>query len=102
MKLVLLCCLQLATLLAFSQPNASKQTNGSLFIIGGGSRSPELVEKMLSVAKLRADDYVVVLPMASAEPDSSFFYFERDLKPFCQNTVAYLNFTKDQVNDKTW
>ena len=102
MKLFVCCCFQLASFLSFSQSQPAKDPQGVLFIIGGGTRSPALVEKMVSLARLRVNDYVVVLPMASAEPDSSFFYFERDLKPFCRNTISYLNFTKDRVNDKSW
>lgn len=51
---------------------------GTLFIIGGGSRPLSLME---GVTRRMAspDDLVVVLPMASAQPDTSMFY---GIKPF--------------------
>ena len=102
MKLFVCCCFQLASFFSFAQSQPAQDPQGMLFIIGGGTRSPALIEKMVSLARMRVNDYVVVLPMASAEPDSSFFYLERDLKPFCRQTISYLNFTKDRVHDKSW
>jgi cyanophycinase len=75
---------------------------GNLFIIGGGDRPPSLVKSLLAVAQLGSKDYIVVLPMSSEEPDSSFYYFKEDVVPACANTIANLNFTKDNVNNKQW
>jgi cyanophycinase len=75
---------------------------GSLFIIGGGDRPPSLVKSLLAVAKLSSKDYIVVLPMSSEEPDSSFYYFKEDIAPVCTNTIANLNFTKETINNKQW
>ncbi len=47
---------------------------GSLFIIGGGSRPAHMVERMVEEAGLRNGGYVVILPMASAEPDSAIIW----------------------------
>jgi cyanophycinase len=47
---------------------------GSLFIIGGGSRPPALVERMIMEAGLHEQGYAVILPMASAEPDSAIIW----------------------------
>ena len=75
---------------------------GNLFIIGGGDRSTSLIKALLATAKLSDNDYIVVLPMCSEEPDSSFFYIKTDLQPACRNTIANLNFTKAFVNNKVW
>ncbi len=52
---------------------------GKLFIIGGGDRPPELVKDMLDAAEMGENDYVVVLPMSSSEPDTSFYYAKKPL-----------------------
>ncbi|MES1215427.1 MAG: cyanophycinase [Bacteroidota bacterium] len=75
---------------------------GNLFIIGGGDRTPSIVKALLSTANLSTKDYIVVLPMSSEEPDTSYFYFKADIEPVCSNTIANLNFTPALVNNKTW
>ncbi len=85
-----------------SDAQAIKTQGGNLFIIGGGDRTAAIVKALLSTAKLKAKDYIVVLPMSSAEPDSSFYYFKTDIEPVCQNTIACLNFRKEDVNNKLW
>jgi len=47
---------------------------GKLFIIGGGKRPPSLVNTMVEEAKVKTNGYIVVLPMASAEPDTAAYY----------------------------
>lgn len=87
----------------FSLSAQSKITpKGTLFIIGGGDRPPSLVKSLLATAQLSSKDYIVVLPMSSEEPDSSFYYFKEDIAPACTNTIANLNFTKENVSNKLW
>ncbi len=47
--------------------------DGTLFIIGGGERPPQLVANLLDRMDSR-DALVLVLPMASEEPDSATWY----------------------------
>lgn len=47
--------------------------DGTLFIIGGGERPPKLVANLLDRMESR-DALVLVLPMASEEPDSATWY----------------------------
>jgi cyanophycinase len=75
---------------------------GSLFIIGGGHRSPELMRSMLNAAKLSPKDHIAVLPMSSAEQDTAFYYTKWSLDTLCSNTIANLNFTSERVHDKKW
>ena len=75
---------------------------GNLFIIGGGNRSVELMKQMIATAQLTGKDYIAILPMASAEPDSSFYYIKEDLQTVCGNTIAYLNFTQSNNNNRQW
>jgi cyanophycinase len=75
---------------------------GSLFIIGGGDRTKALMQEMMNAAQLKTTDHIAILPMSGAEPDTSFFYIKQDLGLVCTNTVSFLNFTKDKVNNKAW
>lgn len=50
------------------------QIKGKLYIIGGGKRPDSMVEQLINLGKLRGDGYLVVLPMASEEPDSAAYY----------------------------
>jgi len=77
-----------------------KNEQGKLFIIGGGSRTESLVKQLIQTAALRPGDHIAILPMSSAEPDSSFYYIKSDLEKACSNTIAYLNFTSATANDQ--
>src|SRR3954468_130669 len=81
---------------------AQNSIKGKLFIIGGGKRSPELMQTMLLTANLKQKDYIVLLPMSTEEPDSAYFYFKNSIDKLCTNTIANLNFTKDKLHNKVW
>lgn len=75
---------------------------GSLFIIGGGSRSAELVQKLIKTANMTAKDYMVVLPMSSGDPMGSFNAIKEELSAQAANSIGYLNFTAQDANNKQW
>lgn len=50
------------------------QAQGKLFIIGGGDRPNSLTQRMFDEAGITKSDYVVILPMASSEPDSAVIF----------------------------
>lgn len=101
-KINLLSILFLFFCCAVQAQSNSIAPKGSLFIIGGGSRSAALIQKMIETAGLSATDHIVVLPMSSEEPDSSYFYIKDQLAKACTNTIANLNFTAGTVNDQVW
>lgn len=78
MKLVYVGLLSLVLCLSCARQEQEGPGNGeaigSLFIIGGGSRPPALVERMITEAGLHRGGYAVILPMASAEPDSAIIW----------------------------
>ncbi len=79
------------------------QNKGSLFIIGGGDRSPALMKELVETAHLSPTDYIVILPMATSIPEESIAYFSSQLSPVCSNPIASFNFTKAQANDnQSW
>jgi len=75
---------------------------GSLFIIGGGTRSPELIQSLVKTASMKANDYIIVLPMATAEPEASFDAISKQLAQASKNAIGSLNFNSRNVNDKKW
>jgi len=80
----------------------SKAAKGNLFIIGGGNRSDALMKEMLNTAALKANDYIIILPMASEIPDSGFKSISAQLKKLDNRTIRNFNFAKHDVNDKKW
>lgn len=82
----------------FLQAQAPK---GKLFIIGGGDRSDDLMKQVLSVADLTKKDYIVVLPMSSEEPDSSFIFFKTQMVKLTSNPIVMLNFNAITAQNKT-
>ncbi|WPO78749.1 cyanophycinase [Flavobacterium sp. KACC 22761] len=78
----------------------AQNPKGKLFIIGGGDRSDELMKQVLAVAELGKKDYIVVLPMSSEEPDSSFIFFKKQMVKLTQNPIVMLNFNKETAQNK--
>lgn len=74
---------------------------GKLFIIGGGDRSDDLMKQVISVSNLTKKDYIVVLPMSSEEPDSSFIFFKTQMIKLTTNPIVMLNFNKETAQNKT-
>lgn len=91
----------LAGLIAQGAAFAQATPKGKLFIIGGGDRPPALMKAMIDAAGLKADDYIAVLPMSSAEKDTSVFYFAKDVEPVSKNVVVKIDFTKETVNNRS-
>lgn len=75
---------------------------GNLFIIGGGTRSPELIQSLVKTANLTAKDYMVVLPMSSAEPEASYEAIKKQLTAASGNPIGCLNFDASKIQDKKW
>jgi cyanophycinase len=96
--------ISLSFLTLFFSINAQNlnSARGSLFIIGGGHRSPALMKSLLSVSSLKTNDYIVVLPMASEETDTAYYYVKISLQNLCHNTIANLDFSKKNKSNKQW
>ncbi|MBB6502167.1 cyanophycinase [Pedobacter cryoconitis] len=95
----LLCAVNIGICQVKSKPVLPK---GSLFIIGGGDRSPELIRELIQTAKLGTADYIVVLPMATEEPEASFEAIKAQLSAAAKNKIYNFNFQGERVNDKKW
>lgn len=97
-KITLLTLFIFATLFGYAQSPAK----GNLFIIGGGERSDALMKQMVTVANVKANDYIIILPMASEIPDTGFKYISAQLKKMTTAPVKMFNFAKHDVTDKKW
>lgn len=80
----------------------AQNAKGSLFIIGGGDRSDDLIRQMVTTSDFKANDYIIVLPMASEVPDTGFKYISAQLKKHTALPIKNFNFAKHDVNDKKW
>ncbi len=89
-------------LMSFLSLSTFGQAKGNLFIIGGGDRSPQLIETLISTAHLSAKDYIVILPMATSEPDTAYYYIRSELEKACHNTIGNLNFEKKDTANIAW
>ena len=56
-----------------------------------------MMKALIQTAGLTEKDYIVVLPMASAETDSADFYFSRSLPPGTKCTVVSFNFIQGEI-----
>lgn len=92
-KIILLAVFVFAISCAFSQKR------GSLFIIGGGERSPELLGELIKTADPSTSDYIVILTMATSVPEESYKFIRSQLSGICKNPITGFNFTKAQAND---
>lgn len=94
--------LALAFSLIFSSASAQQTLKGKLFIIGGGSRSNDLIKKLVETADLKGKDYVVVLPMASELPKESFEGIAKQISQVVPNKITSFNFSKATTASKKW
>ena len=71
-----------------------ERPQGSLYIIGGSKRTPEIVKDMARSAAHRGD-YCLVFPHSGAEPDSSFYYIARDFE--AHTTMRLVNISDGKL-----
>lgn len=76
MKLVVQIIFITVFAIACSEPDSPEiiESEGKLFLIGGGKRPDNMIRRMLKEAKIKPLDNIVLLPWSSVEPDSSSFY----------------------------
>ncbi len=72
-------------------------TKGHLFIIGGGEKTIALMKDLLKVSGIDSNDYVVILPMSSEEPDSAIIYAQEDFGAVGITKIAGFNFKLDSI-----
>jgi cyanophycinase len=84
------------------EPNKVAQSQnkaiGKLFIIGGGKKSDKLVSELISLSNLKKENYIVILPMASEEPDSAVYYTAKQFIALGINSNKIKAFNFSQIN----
>jgi len=73
-----------------AEKNVSTAAKGKLFIIGGGSRPMEMMEELVRMS-MSKDGYALVMAQSSIEPDTSFFYVEKQLFEFTDRPNIHLD-----------
>jgi cyanophycinase len=80
--------------LSSCQPEKSE---GKLFIIGGGPKPADMIDKMIRKSGIDKGGYGVVLPMASIQPDTEIIDTQNDfIKRGCTNVYG-LSFKKGNL-----
>jgi len=79
-----------------------EQAAGALFIIGGGSRPADMVERMIEEAGLRDGGYVAILPMSSSLPDSAIIWSGEQFLDHGIAHVAGFNFLPGEEPREAW
>jgi cyanophycinase len=103
MRMLSLLSLFLFSFLVYAHAQSRPVTpKGKLFIIGGGDRPPSLMKSLVKEAALRPSDYVIVLPMASAYPDTAYHYIKLALAAVCDNPVVNFSFSPVNSNHREW
>ncbi len=92
--------------LAACEPGAERTEEdfpeGSLFIIGGGSRPSGMVERMIDESGIRDEGYVAILPMSSSLPDSAIIWASEQFLEQGINRIAGFNFLPDEEPPQEW
>lgn len=78
----------------------TQNAKGKLFIIGGGSKPPGMISRLLSEAELAPGDYAVVLPMSSQEPMAAIRSTQEQFgEAGFKNTYGAM-FSKEDLNNQ--
>ncbi|MBC7847833.1 MAG: cyanophycinase [Flavobacterium sp.] len=73
---------------------------GKLFIIGGGKKSDALISELIALSNLKKENFMVILPMASEEPDSAVYYTAKQFIALGINPNKIKSFNFDINNQK--
>ncbi|MBE0639334.1 MAG: cyanophycinase [Bacteroidales bacterium] len=82
---------------ACNHAETTDEPKGKLFIIGGGKRPSAMIQRMIREAGLDRGGFIVILPMASSEPDTSVFYATKQFKEQGINNIAGFCFSKEAM-----
>ncbi len=78
--------------------NNTNTAKGKLYIIGGGKRPSAMIEEIAQLSRLGEENrYAVVLPMASSEPDTSFYYLKKQFDEMGSYQLVMFNIVKGEL-----
>ncbi len=80
--------------------NAQNSNKGYLFIIGGGSRPPEMMKRFLQLGDQSADGKIAIFPMASSDPHESGKSMVEEFRSLGIRDVEYHALDREQALDE--
>jgi cyanophycinase len=83
-----------------TQPNANgEKPLGKLYIIGGGKRSPEMVQQLIDISGVDSGKYIVVLAFASEDVDTAAYWAMKQFKDKGVESITSFYFKKGEPID---
>jgi cyanophycinase len=79
--------------------SGAQPVKGSLFIIGGGDRSPAMMREFVALAGGPEKASIVIIPNASGEPDTACNDMTAEFQSFGVRHVTCLFLSRDQATD---
>jgi cyanophycinase len=98
-KIIPLATVILSIFLASCTSN-KKSVKGTLFIIGGGDKTVEMINELVDLSGIRNEGYMYVLPMASSVPDSAIIWAREDFMAAGIRMVSGYNFRQGETPPK--
>lgn len=95
--------LTIAAICCFLLPasmDKNENVKGTLFIIGGGNRTDDMMNELVDLSGIRNDGYIYVLPMASSDPDSAIIWAREDFLTAGVSKVTGYNFMRGETPPK--
>jgi cyanophycinase len=81
--------------------DGNKSVSGTLFIIGGGDKTEEMINELVDLSGIRENGYMYVLPMASSVPDSAIMWDRQDFVKAGAGMVPGYAFRQGEIPQKT-
>ncbi|HSN49598.1 MAG TPA: cyanophycinase, partial [Bacteroidales bacterium] len=78
----------------------NKSLQGTLFIIGGGDKTTEMMNELVDLSGIRNEGYMYVLPMASSVPDSALIWAREDFMAAGITRIPGYNFRQGETPPK--
>ncbi|TFG40916.1 MAG: cyanophycinase, partial [Bacteroidia bacterium] len=81
--------------------DGNKSVSGTLYIIGGGDKTEEMINELVDLSGIRENGYMYVLPMASSVPDSAIMWAREDFVKAGAGMVPGYAFRQGEIPLKT-
>lgn len=100
MKRIFFLTIVISFILLLACTNTNETINGTLYIIGGGNRTDEMMNELVDLSGVRENGYIYVLPMASSDPDSAIIWAREDFLAAGVSKVPGYNFRLGETPPK--
>ena len=100
MKMTVPLSIALLSILLFSCTDNGESVQGTLFIIGGGDKTEEMMRELVDLSGIRENGYMYVLPMASSVPDSSLMWASEDFMKAGAGKIPGYAFSQGEIPPK--